>query len=101
MNVGDAETMKTRILAEQCKTCIVRPPGQRIPLDNERVTEFLREAVARQSYVVCHSTLPVGAPEGVEPAVCRGFADRYDTVALRAIRDLWGFVEVPAPDTNG
>jgi hypothetical protein len=46
---------------------------------------------------VCHSTLPTVASPGAEPAVCRGFADRYDTRDLRMIRTLWGFVEVQPP----
>lgn len=94
--VGDTATGKTRLLSERCASCILRPGG--IDLDPGRLRQFLRDALARESYVVCHSTLPTVAPEGVQPAVCRGFADRYDTRALRMIRALWGFVEVPPPD---
>lgn len=94
--VGDRATGKTRLLSERCSTCILRPGG--IGLAPGRLRQFLAEALDRESYVVCHSTLPEVAPEGVQPAVCRGFADRYDTRDLRMIRALWGFVEVPPPD---
>ncbi len=96
-NVGDARLGKTRILSEPCATCITRPVGERIELSNARVTGFIRSAVEAGSFVVCHATLPAVAPAGVEPAVCRGFADRYDTPTLRLIRNLWGFVEVGPP----
>lgn len=98
--VGDDILGKTRILSRQCSTCIMRPVGERIGLSNERITAFLRTAIADQTYVVCHSTLPSVAPVGVLPAVCRGFADAYDTRQLRLIRSLWGFVEVPPPGVN-
>lgn len=99
-DVSDPILGKTRILSEQCSTCIMRPAGERIGLPNERLRQFVADTRARDSYVVCHSTLPAVAPDGVEPAVCRGFADAYDTQALRMIRRLWGFVEVPPPITG-
>lgn len=98
IEVGDPATYKLRILREMCSTCIMRPPGERINLTNERLREFVRDAVAADSYVVCHSTLP-GAPDGVEPAICRGFADRYSTNALRMGERMLGFVEVEPPDS--
>jgi hypothetical protein len=96
--VGDDATGRTRILAARCKTCITRTAGERIDLSNERIAEFIRSAVAADSYVVCHATLPGQAPEGVAPAICRGFADAYDTGSLRVIGDLWGFVEITLED---
>lgn len=95
--VGDDVLRKTRILSRQCSTCIMRPAGERLALSNERITEFVRAALADEGYVVCHSTLPWVARAGVKPAVCRGFADAYDTRQLRLIRSLWGFVEVEPP----
>jgi hypothetical protein len=96
-NVGDAALGKTRLLTRQCSTCIMRAPSDgRIPLPNARVSEFVRSTVEAGSYVVCHSTLTDG-----EPAVCRGFADRYDTPQLQLIRRLWGFVEVDPPTPGG
>jgi hypothetical protein len=99
LDVGDRVTGKTRLLSERCSTCIMRPAGERIPLTNERVREFVNAAVEAGSFVVCHSTLPTSGT-GAEPAVCRGFADRYDTAALRLIRALWGFVEVAPPSAG-
>jgi len=96
-SVADMATMKTRILSRQCSTCILRPVGERIGLSNERVGEFIRSTVERGSYVVCHATFPSVVAD-VDPAVCRGFADRFDTESLRLIRALWGFVEVEPPD---
>lgn len=95
VDVGDHELGKTRLLADRCHTCILRPGG--ITLAPGRLRHFLADVLARQSFVVCHSTLPQLAPPGVKPAICRGFADHYDTPALRLIRTLWGFVEVPPP----
>lgn len=95
---GDRELGKTRLLRERCATCILRPAGERLALSNARVAEFIAAARAAESYVVCHSTLPGMAPEGVRPAVCRGFYDTYSTAALQLIARLWGFVEV---DLNG
>jgi hypothetical protein len=97
-SVADRRLGRTRILSRPCSTCITAPVGQRIDLDNERVTQFLRDTVAAGTYVVCHATLPAVAPRGVQPAVCRGFADRFDTQALQIIRRLWGFVEVDPPE---
>lgn len=99
-SVADHALGKTRILSEQCTTCIMRPASQRLPLTNARLRQFVEGALAAESYVVCHSTLPTVASPGVEPAVCRGFADRYDTRDLRMIRALWGFVEVDPPEVT-
>lgn len=92
-DVGDYDLLKSRILSEQCKTCIMRPPSERIGLDNSRITEFIQTARAKGTYVVCHSTFDT------TPAICRGFADAYpDTPDLQVIEANWGFVEIPPPD---
>ena len=96
-DVADHVLRKTRILSERCATCITRPASERIALSNDRVREFIAQTRAAGGYVVCHETLPAVAPEGVLPAVCRGFADTYDTRDLRIIRAMWGFVEVDPP----
>jgi hypothetical protein len=97
VEVGDPTTYKLRILSERCATCILRPPGERIRLSNDRIREFVNDAIGRDSYIVCHSTLPGAAPDGVLPAICRGFADAYSTNALRMGERLLGFVEVDPP----
>jgi hypothetical protein len=94
--VSDPVLRKTRLLAEPCPTCILNPARLRIKLSSERIREFIRGTLAKDSYVVCHSTLPGVAPPGVMPAVCRGFYDRYSTTPLQLMERLWGFVEVPA-----
>lgn len=96
-DVADHAIGKTRLLADRCSTCITRPLRERVAVPNARVAQVIGDARRSETYVVCHATLPEVAPVGVEPAVCRGFADAYDTQALRWIRRLWGFVEVPVP----
>ena len=95
--VGDPVTLRLRLMRKMCPTCIFRPAGERLPLGNRRVLEFVREAVRCESYVVCHSTLPQTAPAGVAPAICRGFADRYRTSALQLAGRVLGFQEVDLP----
>lgn len=101
LEVGDPSTGRLRRLAEMCSSCILRPPGERIGLDNSRITEFIRDTIERESYVVCHSTLPGIASDGVLPAICRGFADRYATGALRVGERLCGFQDVLVPYPRG
>jgi hypothetical protein len=96
-NVGDEQLGKTRVLSRRCATCILNPASTRIPLVPGRLRQFISDTIAAGSYVVCHSTLPGAGNPDVHPAVCRGFADTYDTPALRLIRALWGFVEVDPP----
>ena len=74
-SVADWEAGKTRLLSEQCQTCIFRA-GNPMRLTPGRLKDLLHEA--RDGFIVCHSTLPGMAPAGYPgPAVCRGFADRY------------------------
>ena len=96
LSVGDLETMRTRLLARMCDTCVFRP-GNLMHLRQGRLGDLVEQARAAESYIVCHSTLPGMAPEAVQPAVCRGFADRYRTQALQVIERLFGFTEVEPP----
>lgn len=96
VDVSDRGLGMTRLCAERCATCILRPGG--IALAPGRLQRFIAEARSAESYVVCHETLPDVAPAGVRPAVCRGFYDRYSTNALRIMERLWGFVEIPPPN---
>jgi hypothetical protein len=84
-----------RLLTEQCATCIFRP-GNLMHLRPGRLRELTRETVAGDGYIVCHSTLPGAAADDVKPAICRGFANRYSTNALRVFERL-GFEDVPPP----
>lgn len=99
ISVADTATGRTRRLARQCQTCVFKP-GNLMHLEPGRLKDLVAQALAAQSYVVCHETLPGVAPDGVAPAVCRGFADAYSTNALRIIERLWGFVDVDPPQTS-
>ena len=82
-------------MSRQCTTCIFKA-GDPLHLGADRLRELITQARATEGYVVCHSTLGHLYPH-TEPAICRGFADRYSTQALRLIQRLWGFVEVEPP----
>ncbi|MEV4511564.1 hypothetical protein AB0K00_21635 [Dactylosporangium sp. NPDC049525] len=62
-----------------------------------RLKAIVSEAVADGSYVICHDMLPYGNHPEAQPAVCRGFADRYSTRRLQFITRLFGFVKVQPP----
>ena len=101
LSVGDPETMRTRLLAQMCDTCVFRP-GNLMQLRQGRLRDLVEEARQAQSYIICHSTLPGMTADGLQPAVCRGFADRYHTQSLQVIERLFGFTEVeppPKPDS--
>ncbi len=98
LSVGDPATMKSRLLSRQCDTCIFRP-GNPMHLDPGRLHEMVTEALAQQSFVICHDTLPYGPCPDAAPAICRGFHDRYTTTRLRLIAHLFGFLECEPPTT--
>lgn len=95
-DVTDPQTRRPRLLTEMCASCVFRP-GNHMRLRPGRLADLVREARARESFVVCHSTLPGMAPAGYLPAICRGFTDRYSTNHLRIIGRLGGFAEVAPP----
>ncbi|MEU1840251.1 hypothetical protein [Micromonospora chersina] len=97
LSVGDPQLGKSRLLSRQCDTCVFAP-GNRMRLTPGRLHDLVAEARARQSFIICHSTLPHYMHPEVKPAICRGFADRYDTQALQLIARLFGFVEVDPPE---
>jgi hypothetical protein len=96
LSVGDPVLGKSRMLSRQCATCIFRP-GNHMHLREGRLRDLIAETRATQSFIVCHSTLPHFRYPQAQPAICRGFADRYSTQALQVIERLWGFVEVDPP----
>jgi hypothetical protein len=95
LNVGDPALGKTRLLAQECDTCIFKP-GNPLHLSPGRLRQLVTKARGDAGYIICHSTLPY-ANSPIPPAICRGFADRYRTWQLQIIQRLWGFVEVPPP----
>jgi hypothetical protein len=100
LSVGDPVLGKTRLLAHECAACIFRP-GNLMHLAPGRLRQMVTEARQESGYIICRSTLPYHH-DGAQPAICRGFADRYTTWQLQVIGRLWGFVEVepPAPHTQ-
>ncbi|QGN49800.1 hypothetical protein GKC29_25225 [Micromonospora sp. WMMC415] len=96
LGVGDPDLGKSRLLSRQCDTCIFAP-GNRMHLAPGRLRDLVAEARSRESFIICHDTLPHYKDPEVEPAICRGFADRYRTQALQLIERLFGFVEVDPP----
>jgi hypothetical protein len=70
-------------------------------LGPQDTAQFVREALAAGSYVVCHQTLTYGDNPGFGPAICRGFYDAHAArspalILLRAFRRLTE-VEPPRP----
>jgi hypothetical protein len=96
LSVGDPELGKTRLLTHQCRTCIFHP-GNRMHLAPGRLKQMVADTLAQGGYIICHDTLPYGEHPDAQPAICRGFADRYTTWQLQVIARLYGFVEVPPP----
>jgi hypothetical protein len=70
---------KVHVRKTQCKTCIFRP-GNLMHLEEGRVEQMVRDAVADDSCIPCHHHLYTGAK--VEP-ICRGFYDKHATTPIR------------------
>ena len=96
--VMDPETVRVRLLAEKCSTCIFRP-GNLMHLQPGRRDQMSAEAIAEDGWITCHATLPYGQHPDAEPAVCRGFWDvhRNDSFFTRFAAYTGHFVEVPQP----
>jgi hypothetical protein len=92
-DIMDRDTGRPRLLADQCATCIYRP-GNLMHLRRGRLLEITNAARRNNSFITCHSTLP--GMSGAQPAVCRGFFDRFSTNFLRIMGRLGGWHEVPA-----
>jgi hypothetical protein len=96
LSVGDPVARKTRLLSQQCDTCIFGP-GNPMHLGRGRLAAMVAEARTTAGYIICHDTLPYGQYPDTRPAICRGFYDRYTTPTLQIMARLWGFVEVDPP----
>lgn len=90
MKSGPYRGGRVHILAEQCSTCVFRP-GNLMHLSKERMRELIEDN--QESALTCHATL---YRDDVAPAVCRGFADRYDTLPL-VLAHATGIVVYDAP----
>lgn len=82
------------VLSEKCSTCIFRP-GNPMQLKPGRLKGITEDALAEDSFIVCHQTLDSHI-YGTEPAVCRGFGENYSTNSLR-IAERLGIVTFDDP----
>ncbi|MGW3607799.1 hypothetical protein [Micromonospora sp. NPDC005161] len=96
LSVGDPVLGKSRLLSRQCDTCIFAS-GNRMRLTPGRLRDLVAQARRRESFIICHDSLPHYLYPEARPAICRGFADRYRTQALQLMELLFGFVEVDPP----
>ncbi|GLY68733.1 hypothetical protein [Amycolatopsis taiwanensis] len=98
-DVLDAERGLPRVLSTKCATCIYRP-GNRMHLPPGYRDQLAHDALAHDSWIVCHATLPAtGNPIGTQ-AICRGFWDVHaaDSAGCRLATALGGPVNVPPPN---
>ncbi|SEB46397.1 hypothetical protein SAMN04489727_1956 [Amycolatopsis tolypomycina] len=97
-DVVDRSTGLPRLLTRKCETCIFRP-GNLMHLNDGARDDMVRAALASDSWIVCHATLPAaGIPVG-EQAICRGFWDVHarDSSGCRLAVAFGGPVLVPPP----
>jgi hypothetical protein len=62
-----------------------------------QLAALIKAARDKNTYVVCHETLEDGPNPEMGQAVCRGFADRYDTLALTIMSVTEDLIEVDPP----
>ncbi|MBK3624329.1 hypothetical protein JHN59_05635 [Streptomyces sp. MBT49] len=83
-DVADPATWTVRVCTEKCTTCIFRP-GNLMDLTPGRLAQMIRDAIANEGHIVCHSTLGTDAS-----AICAGYAahprGRAASLALRLVR---------------
>jgi hypothetical protein len=97
-DISDPATGLSRLLSERCGTCILSP-GDPMHLGPERTAAFIRQVLAKRSYVPCHDTLTYGGFPDYGPAICRGFFDAYRarSAALLILQAGRRLIEVPPP----
>lgn len=80
------------VVRDMCSTCIFRA-GNLMHLAEGRRDQLVRESIAENVAIVCHSTLNTG-----ENAVCRGFFDHHaDDTACLLLAKHFGIVELDSP----
>ncbi|MBG0818276.1 hypothetical protein [Planomonospora sp. ID82291] len=99
--IVDPATGQPRLSARKCSTCIFRP-GNLMHLAPGRRDEMVTEALANNSWIICHATLPYGAHPEAAQAVCRGFYDVHGraSVGVRLVHALGGFTDTEPPTTT-
>lgn len=75
---------RVHVCAKMCKSCIFKADSWTPP---ETVARMVRDAIAKDNSIVCHSTLGTK-----EHAVCRGFFENHLTSPLRLAAAL-GMIE--------
>ncbi|MEU4229401.1 hypothetical protein AB0F17_34335 [Nonomuraea sp. NPDC026600] len=70
-------------------------------LEPSRRNAMVAEALANNSWIICHKTLPYGGTPAARQAVCRGFYDIHgrDSAGIRIVHAFGGFTEVTPPTT--
>jgi hypothetical protein len=97
-DVVDHASGLPRVLDDKCTTCIFRP-GNLMHLREGAREDMVRAALANDSWIVCHTTLPdTGNLLGTQ-AICRGFWDVHarDSFGCRLAVALGGPLFVPPP----
>lgn len=64
------------VMPSKCSTCIFKP-GNLMDLDPGRVKDMRGGALANDSVIPCHHTLPFHTDDRDQQAACRGY---YDSV---------------------
>ncbi|MCR6488295.1 hypothetical protein M8542_36240 [Amycolatopsis sp. OK19-0408] len=97
-DVVDRSTGLPRLLTRKCETCIFRP-GNLMHLTDGTRDDVVRAALANDSWIVCHRTLPGTANPVGSQAICRGFWDVHarDSFGCRLAVAFGGPVLVPPP----
>lgn len=92
---------KVHVLSEKCSTCVFRP-GNLMRLGPGRLKEIIGGNREADSALTCHQTLPYGAYPDAEPAVCRGYYDRFlpESLPLRMATAMHLIEEDDPPGKN-
>ncbi|WP_412538517.1 hypothetical protein R8Z50_22000 [Longispora sp. K20-0274] len=91
-DITDLATGRARQLDDECATCVFAA-GNPANLRTGRLAHFLTEVADTQSYIVCHETMTGGEM----PAMCGGFAARYETDQTQILERTTGYTRVPPP----
>jgi hypothetical protein len=85
---------KMNVCAVECSTCIFNTtPANVLHLRPGRLRQLIESCRRRDTYVVCHSTM-----DTAQPAVCRGFFDRFSSNAIRIFGRLDAIVYINPPE---
>lgn len=101
VDVADPETMRVRLCADRCPTCIFRP-GNLMHLPPGRLKGMVEKCVEKEGHVTCHDTLAHNEA-GLPGAVCRGW-EQHPQAAEHSLAVKWmkmtGLVTLVNPETG-